>query len=44
MAVVMRIIQQFDPAREDHFMDLERKFAELEKKRRDKRILRWRSE
>ncbi len=35
MGVVMRIIQQFDPAREDQFMDLERKFAELEKKRTD---------
>lgn len=35
MGVVMRIIQQFDPAREDQFMALERKFAELEKARAD---------
>jgi hypothetical protein len=35
MGVVMRIIQQFDPAREDQFMELERKFAELEKRRTD---------
>ncbi len=35
MGVIMRIIQQFDPAREDQFMELERKFAELEKKRQD---------
>ena len=27
----MRIIQQFDPPREDEFMALERKFDELEK-------------
>ena len=31
----MRIIQQFDPAREDQFMVLEHKFAELEQKRPD---------
>jgi len=35
MGIVMRIIQQFDPAREDEFMALERKFAELEKRRAD---------
>ena len=35
MGVVMRIIQQFDPAREDQFMELESKFEELEKKRPD---------
>jgi hypothetical protein len=35
MGIVMRIIQQFDPAREDEFMALERKFDELEKKRPD---------
>jgi hypothetical protein len=31
----MRIIQQFDPAREEDFMALERKFDELEKSRPD---------
>jgi hypothetical protein len=35
MSIVMRIIQQFDPAREDEFMALEKKFAELEKRRTD---------
>ncbi len=35
MGIVMRIIQQFDPAREDEFMALERKFSELEKRRTD---------
>ncbi len=35
MGIVMRIIQQFDPAREDQFMALERKFDELEKRRPD---------
>lgn len=30
MGVVMRIIQRFDPARESEFMELERKFNELE--------------
>jgi hypothetical protein len=35
MGIVMRIIQQFDPAREDEFMALERKFDELEKERTD---------
>lgn len=32
MSIVMRIIQRFDPAREDEFMALERKFDELEKR------------
>jgi len=31
MGIVMRIMQQFDPAREDDFMALEKKFAALEK-------------
>lgn len=35
MGIIMRIIQQFDPAREDDFMALERKFEELEKRRPD---------
>jgi len=35
MGVVMRIIQQFDPAKEGQFMELEQKFADLEKKRPD---------
>jgi hypothetical protein len=35
MGIVMRIIQQFEPAREDDFMALERKFDELEKSRPD---------
>jgi hypothetical protein len=35
MSIVMRIIQRFDPAREDEFMALERKFDELEKQRPD---------
>ena len=35
MGVVMRIIQQFDPAHDNEFMKLEKKFAELEKKRPD---------
>lgn len=35
MGIVMRIIQQFDPAHEDEFMALEKKFDELEKKRPD---------
>ena len=35
MGIVMRIIQQFDPGHEDDFMALERKFAELEKRRPD---------
>lgn len=35
MAILMRIIQQFDPAHEKEFMALEKKFDELEKKRPD---------
>jgi len=35
MAVIMRIIQQFDPSCEKEFMDLEKQFAALEKKRPD---------
>jgi hypothetical protein len=35
MGIVMRIIQQFDPAREKEFMALEQKFDELERKRPD---------
>jgi len=35
MAIVMRIVQQFEPARENDFMDLERRFDELEKQRPD---------
>ena len=35
MGIVMRIVQQFDPARENDFMTLERKFDELEKNRND---------
>jgi hypothetical protein len=35
MSVTMRIIQQFDPVHETEFMDLERKFAELEARRPD---------
>jgi len=35
MAIVMRIIQQFDPGSENEFMNLEKKFDELEKKRPD---------
>ena len=30
MAIKMRILQTFDPAHEKAFLDLERKFAELE--------------
>jgi hypothetical protein len=33
MGIVMRIIQQYDPAHEDEFMALEKKFALLEKER-----------
>lgn len=33
MAIVMRIIQQYDPAHEDEFMALEKQFADLEKER-----------
>jgi hypothetical protein len=35
MGIVLRIIQQFDPARENEFMSLEKKFYELEMKRPD---------
>jgi hypothetical protein len=35
MSVTMRIIQQFDAAHEREFMELERKFAELETARPD---------
>ena len=35
MSIIMRIIQQFDPTKEDQFMDLEKKFAELESARPD---------
>ena len=35
MGIIMRIIQQFDPADEQEFMDLEQKFDELELKRPD---------
>ena len=35
MSVTMRIIQQFDLVHTDEFMNLEKKFAELEAKRSD---------
>jgi hypothetical protein len=35
MGIVMRIIQQFDPGHEKEFMQLEKKFNELEMKRPD---------
>ncbi len=35
MSVTMRIIQQFDVIKEDEFMNLEKKFAELEYSRPD---------
>ncbi len=35
MSIVMRIVQQYDIRREKLWMDLERKFAALEKKRKD---------
>ena len=35
MSVTMRILQQFDPTHEAAFMELEKKFAQLEKTRRD---------
>lgn len=35
MAILMRIIQQFDPASEEEFMALEKKFDELEKRKKD---------
>ena len=35
MSIIMRIIQQFDAAKEKEFMELEKKFAELELNRAD---------
>jgi hypothetical protein len=35
MTVTMRIMQQFDPRHENEFMELEKKFAELERTRKD---------
>jgi len=35
MSITMRIMQQFDPIKENEFMELEKKFAELEKNRPD---------
>jgi len=35
MSVTMRIIQQYDITREELFLELEKKFAELEKDRED---------
>jgi hypothetical protein len=35
MSVVMRILQQFDAAKENEFMEFEKKFAELELSRPD---------
>lgn len=35
MGIVMRIIQQFEPGREPEFMELEKKFDQLEKQRPD---------
>lgn len=35
MSVTMRIMQQFDPAHERQFMELEKKFAQLEAARPD---------
>lgn len=35
MGIIMRIIQQFDPAHEQEFMNLEKKFDELERNRPD---------
>ena len=35
MSVTIRIMQQFDAAKEKDFMDFEKKFAELEKSRAD---------
>jgi len=32
MAIVMRLMQRFQPSKRAEFMDLEKKFAELEKK------------
>jgi hypothetical protein len=35
MSITMRIIQQFDAPNESAFMELEKKFAELERTRKD---------
>jgi len=35
MSITMRIMQQFDATHENEFMDLEKKFAELERERPD---------
>lgn len=35
MDITMRIVQQFDPTHENEFMELEKKFAELEENRPD---------
>jgi len=35
LSIVMRILQQFDPAKENEFMKLEKKFADLEIDRPD---------
>jgi hypothetical protein len=35
MSITMRIMQQFDPTKENEFMALEKKFAELERNRSD---------
>jgi len=35
MSITMRIMQQFDATKENAFMELEKKFAELERKRKD---------
>jgi len=35
MSITMRIMQQFDPTHENEFMELEKKFAELERARPD---------
>jgi hypothetical protein len=32
MAIVMRLMQRFQPSKKEEFMDLEKKFAELEKR------------
>ena len=35
MNITMRIMQQFDATKEKEFMELEKKFAQLERKRKD---------
>lgn len=35
MSITMRIVQQFDATKEKEFMELEKKFAQLERKRKD---------